>query len=1159
MKNIEGENKSKGLDFVKPEKEKRPGKLKLVHKAPSVHKKDRQIRMSKRSLVNRTLVAQNKQIDKRILQLSIANKKLVFRNRINPTKVISDQEHALRKLNAELERKVTRRTTQYAFISQVNQAIVHDKDVDTLFRNACRIALEFGKFRMAWIDSFEQPGKKISLLHYSGIAPEDIHLFTDAHCVPNGPRDSVLRMCKFYLSNDIKNAPAPEIWKAYAAKHHISSCITLPVKKGGKIFGTLNLYASDINFFAEDDIKLLIEVAGDISFGLDLLEKAKTHKEAEERIIENEKRFSALIEKSNDMKTLATADGKRIYASPSVFKILGYSPEVFLEIPGIDLIHPGDAPSMLKKIHRILNTPGSSFYSQHRLRHKKGHYIWCEGTITNMLSEPYVNAIVSNFRDISDKKLIEQRQEFNSNNLTALINNTSDLMWSVDKEFRLITSNKSFDDAARSISADSCETGTGDSVFGLGFSDEQVSRYKKYYERAFSGEAFTEIEFTGEEAEFWLEISFNPIKKGKEIIGTACHSHNISAIKKSERQIKKSEAFALGILNSLASHIAVIDESGKIVAVNESWSQFALRNGKTTLERTGVGSNYYQVCRKSIEQGDSIAKEALSGLMEVMSKSRDSLYLEYPCHSPNKQQWFGMRATKFESSLPMVVVAHIDITERRLAEENSFKTEARLKEAQSIAKVGNWEIDLATGTHIWSDEFYNIHRILKEQIVPSAEAFLSFIHPDDLASAQQKMDDAFKSLQASSMNFRFLLLDGTVKYGYTEWRFEFDKSNRPIRLFGIFQDVTEQKSAERVLVRSESRLAEAQALAKVGNWETNLATLKVIWSAETYRIFDVDPETFPASHAAFIEHVHPADRSKVEAAFENSYSSDTINSIEHRIITPTGVIKIIEERWQVFRDVKGSPKDAVGTCQDITDRKVAEEEREKLTHELIQRNRDLEQFTFIISHNLRAPTANIIGFAEYLQDDTLTILEKKELLQGLSFSASGLDTVIKDLNAILQVKHQINEKRELVSFSSLLNEIVTSNNTVFEKKQVRIKADFSDVDEIFSLKAYLHSIFYNLISNSIKYSNPDMPPRIEIKSVKDQEKIVLLFKDNGLGIDLATQGKKVFGLYKRFHSHVEGKGLGLFMVKTQVEAIGGRITVASEPFKGTEFTIVFNI
>ncbi len=277
--------------------------------------------------------------------------------------------------------------------------------------------------------------------------------------------------------------------------------------------------------------------------------------------------------------------------------------------------------------------------------------------------------------------------------------------------------------------------------------------------------------------------------------------------------------------------------------------------------------------------------------------------------------------------------------------------------------------------------------------------------------------------------------------------------------------------------------------------------------------------------------------------FEKDYSTANLPNYTHFSINP-----IVEN------------KNVVGlSCfvNDITKQKEDALQKEKMSADLMRRNQDLEQFTFIISHDLRAPTANIIGYADILQDETLTPQEQREFLQGLSTSVAGLDTTIKDLNSILQVKREVSGEKEIIYFSKLVNDITISISNLIDKHSVRIISDFLDVDEFYSFKVYIYSVFYNLISNSIKYSKPNEQPIIEIKSKKENGKIILTFKDNGLGIDLKTKGDKIFGLYKRFHSHVEGKGMGLFMVKIQVESLGGKITIASEPYKGTEFTIIF--
>jgi len=244
--------------------------------------------------------------------------------------------------------------------------------------------------------------------------------------------------------------------------------------------------------------------------------------------------------------------------------------------------------------------------------------------------------------------------------------------------------------------------------------------------------------------------------------------------------------------------------------------------------------------------------------------------------------------------------------------------------------------------------------------------------------------------------------------------------------------------------------------------------------------------------------------------------------------------------------------------RDISDAKHAELKEKKISADLIQRNKDLEQFAYIISHNLRGPVANIVGVSNALLDGNLDEEENAEFMDALSVSVRKLDNIITDLNHILQVKHHVNENKERIIFSQIVDDIKTSIGTFLDDKCIMISTDFSEVDEMSTLKSYMRSIFYNLISNSIKFRKPELAPVIEIKSHKYKDKIELTFRDNGIGIDLEKKSNQIFGLYKRFHpDYAEGKGMGLFMVKTQVETLGGRISVQSKVNEGTEFKIEF--
>ena len=233
-------------------------------------------------------------------------------------------------------------------------------------------------------------------------------------------------------------------------------------------------------------------------------------------------------------------------------------------------------------------------------------------------------------------------------------------------------------------------------------------------------------------------------------------------------------------------------------------------------------------------------------------------------------------------------------------------------------------------------------------------------------------------------------------------------------------------------------------------------------------------------------------------------------------------------------------------------------QKEKMTADLIQRNKDLEQFTYIISHNLRAPVANIIALSSRLQQVNLAEDIKKQIAEGLFVSVKKLDEVIRDLNDILKIRQKVDESKQLINLTQFANDIHLSIEKMIENENAVIVWDFSEANEIVTIKSYLHSIFYNLISNSLKYRQLGIPPAIKIKSEKLNNKIILTFKDNGIGIDLNNLSDQVFGLYKRFHTdRAEGKGIGLYMVKTQVESMGGKISINSIVNEGTEFKIEF--
>jgi len=493
-------------------------------------------------------------------------------------------------------------------------------------------------------------------------------------------------------------------------------------------------------------------------------------------------------------------------------------------------------------------------------------------------------------------------------------------------------------------------------------------------------------------------------------------------------------------------------------------------------------------------------------------------------------------------------------------EKRLKQSEARLVAAQEIAHLGDWEYDLSNQKVSWSDEYYRIHDLEPGSVTPSVNLALSLVHPDD----QQRVADEIGHSQISFMPFshfrRIVNKNGNIKHIYATGIYEQDETGKPIRFHGTALDVTEITKKEEELSRSELKFRdffenapEAIVIVDLDKGATfqqcNNNALKLLkYSQEELNAKtpeDISPPFQPDGRKSSEKAIEltiatmSGERPVVEWATRNADGEDFI--CELRLVKLSGANDNI----------------IMASFIDITERKNAEKIKGKITLDLMQRNKDLEQFMYIVSHNLRAPVANILGITDLLQNIKLNLKEEKEMVADLSTSTNRLDNVIKDLNYILSLKQDVTEKREVVKFSTIVEDISLSIANLIKTCNVELIYNFSEIDEILTVKSYLYSVFYNLISNSIKYRQPDVNPILEITSAKAGNNIILTFKDNGLGIDLKRKGGQVFGLYKRFHTHTEGKGMGLYMAKTQVEIMGGSISVISEVNEGTEFKIEF--
>ena len=377
-----------------------------------------------------------------------------------------------------------------------------------------------------------------------------------------------------------------------------------------------------------------------------------------------------------------------------------------------------------------------------------------------------------------------------------------------------------------------------------------------------------------------------------------------------------------------------------------------------------------------------------------------------------------------------------------------------------------------------------------------------------------------------------------------------------------FKDVTLRKEAAMKLQQANERFERVTEATNDAIWDWDMINQTHYRSKAIKRFFGKDALTSRSSNELWKDNFHPEDLPKIKDSIYEAIANPSCTrwELEYRVFNGEGKMLYVIDRGLIIRNNEGAAIRMVGAMTDITEQKQMQIQEEKLMEDIVQRNKNLEQFSYIISHNLRSPVANILGLIALLHEENIPTETMDYINNSINLSANKLDEMIKDLNDILQVKNNVTETKELVSFRNLASDIYASIETLVKKENAIITWDFTEAQEMMTIKSYLHSIFYNLVSNSLKYRQRHVPLSIEIKSQLINNKIVLLFKDNGLGIDLEKQNNMVFGLYKRFHAnYAEGKGVGLFMVKTQVETIGGSISIKSEVNKGTEFRIEFPV
>jgi PAS domain S-box-containing protein len=634
---------------------------------------------------------------------------------------------------------------------------------------------------------------------------------------------------------------------------------------------------------------------------------------------------------------------------------------------------------------------------------------------------------------------------------------------------------------------------------------------------------------------------------------------------RAEAAQRESERLANATIDALTIKLCVLDEHGTLIATNRPWREAHPTDAKITA-RWNVGANYLAVCDAAT--GDPHAKAFAVGIRAVMTGERSEFVLEYPCHAPGEpteRHWFIGRVTRFASDGPVrVVVTHSDVTERRNNTMALIREKERAETYLAISEAIIVELD---------------REGVITRINPRGCQVLGY--PEDKLIGRNWFDLTCPAAVRDTDRkiHRRIIRGGIVPSEYSErqlvtrggelrtifWRSDLitGPEDEISGTISSGQDVTERRHIEDELRESERRLAKAQAIAHLGNWEEDLLTGEVWWSDEVYRIFERIPKDFGTGGIDYLRFVHPDDHQSILEQERRLAQDGTPVNLDHRIILPDGSQRIVNLQAELQRDINGRAVRATGTVHDITQRKMAELELREAVLQAAIATRTKTEFLSNMSHELNTPLNAVIGFSEMVAEQACGPLDNPKYVEFARIvhrSGRHLQQIVADILDLTKIDTGQNDlDEEALDLVQLIQERIHLLQPGLEGADLTLTARLPERLELVADRHMVKQMLRNLMSNAIKFTPEGGTVTVSLERAPDG-RLAIAIGDTGIGMAAADIPRafdrftQIDGSLTRRH---DGTGLGLSLTKLMIEQHEGSIEIVSQPDRGTTVRLWF--